>query len=150
MKEFNKDIIFESFNVDAIERKEKELFGQKRNEPGFLMRFICKGLVNYTILDVVYRHKYGEKYMRVRDRLKYKLYNSFYCYLLRIPVDKINRNLNTSIITNPKKEDDTVPVYNALETLLKFFEGLEQYERCTFIKHYIDKLENNSIKELVN
>lgn len=94
------------------------------------MGMIVKGLENFDMMDMLYTKRYPEHYKNVRDMTKYKYYSKLYSYLERI--DTKNFNEKYTVGDSFGRENCFV----ALENMLRYFEKIEQYEKCAVIKRY--------------
>ena len=88
-------------------------------------------------MDMMYKKRYPEQYNEVRNTIKYKYYNRLYKYLSRIQLDKLEDVYKIGESYNSES------VFISLEGLKKFFEDIEQYEKCAVIKKYQDLLIDN-------
>ena len=126
----DKNTLFSIFEAGDEEiYKEHGLEDQLKN-PFVLMGMIVKGLENFDMMDMLYTKRYPEHYKNVRDMTKYKYYSKLYRYLERI--DTKNFNEKYTVGDSFGRENCFV----ALENMLRYFEKIEQYEKCAIIKRY--------------
>ena len=107
--------------------------------PFVLIGMILKGLENYTLMDIMYLRHYGQAYKKIKPTIKYKYYCKLYSYLSRI---EQNRGGTTYRIG---ESFESASVISALNTLLVYFELIEEYEKCAVIKKYVDFVEEGAI-----
>ena len=128
--------LFSLFEVGDEEVYKENGVESALNNPYVLMGMVVKGVENFVVLDQIYTKNHKEKYEKVKDRTKYKYFNKLYSYLERID----SKKFETKYIIGESFDSGTVN--SALHTLLYYYEGLEQYEKCAVIKRYIDLLYN--------
>lgn len=104
------------------------------NNPFVLIGMVVTGVHNYYLMDMMYMRQYPTQYKQVRQLTKSKYFNNLYKYLIRVNVDEIQHEYNIG------ESFDTEHAVSCLSTLLKFYEDLEQYERCAVIKKFVDLL----------
>ena len=102
--------------------------------PYVLMGMVLRGVENYHMMDMMYMRQQPQMYKKVRHITKYKYYNKLFSYLCRIT------DFDKEIIYKVGESFESHEVFNALEVLLRFFENIEQYEKCAIIKRYQDLL----------
>jgi hypothetical protein len=102
--------------------------------PFVLMGTILNGIENYHLMDIMYTRKFGENYKAVQSQVKDKYFNRMYGYLNRIDSTSFDEKHDIG------EAFDYNAVTGALTTLLKYFEEIEQYEKCAVIKRYLDHL----------
>lgn len=141
MQPLDKNTLFSIFEQgDEAVYAEYGLQGQLRN-PFVLMGMVLKGIENYHIMDMMYIQKYPEQYKKVRKLTKYKYYNKLYSYLERID------SINFDAIYKIGESFNNYETEYALDHLLKYYEELEEYEKCAVIKRYVDLLASNNIRK---
>jgi len=102
--------------------------------PYVLMGMVLRGVENFHLMDMLYMRQQPKMYKKVRNLTKYKYFNKLFSYLSRI------NEFDNKIMYKVGESFESNEVYNALEVLLRFFEGIEQYEKCAIIKKYQDLL----------
>ena len=102
--------------------------------PYVLMGMVLEGMENYQLMDVMYMHKYPDKYKNVRRITKYKYFSKLYGYLTRIDSTKFES------IYKIGESFEIGNVFKGLDDLRDFFELIEHYEKCAVIKKYQDLL----------
>ena len=126
----DKNTLFSIFEAGDEEiYKEHGLEDQLKN-PFVLMGMIVRGLENFDMMDMLYTKRYPEHYKNVRAKTKYKYYNKLYNYLERI--DTKNFDEKYTVADSFGRENCFV----ALENMLRYYERIEQYEKCAVIKRY--------------
>lgn len=146
MKIFDKNVLIDAFDIKNVDEQKEQILKDFKDTPEFFARFVCKGLVNYMVMDMLYSRRYGEKYEDSKKVIKLKLFTSFYHYILRIPLESFNKAL---IDVDSQEQGDILTLYNALDTLITYFEEIEMYEKCEKLVKYQKKLQYDSIQELL-
>lgn len=104
------------------------------NNPYVLMNMVSRGLENYQLMCALYIRNYPKEFDKVEPSIKNKYYNKLYGYLLRINIDSI-KDIYVIGDSYDRKNAQT-----ALETLLDYYEEVEQYEKCGVVVKYIQIL----------
>jgi len=134
MKKLDPHTMFALFEQGDEQIYKEHGLEQELNNPFVLLGMVIRGVENWYLLDKLYMNKYREHYEGVRDSTKYKYFVKVYKYLERIDTDKFESKY--AIGTDYDAGNTNV----ILDALLRYFEDLEQYERCAVIKKYIDLL----------
>ena len=95
---------------------------------------VLRGIENYHMMDMMYMKQYPQQYKNVRNLTKYKYLNKLFSYLQRID------NTNFEQIYKIGESFNNHEVLNGLNYLRRYYERLEEYEKCAVIKRYIDLL----------
>jgi hypothetical protein len=90
-------------------------------------------------MDMMYMKRYPKHYKEVRNITKYKYYNKLYRYLNRIDSKEFSN------VYKIGESFDMVKVMSSLEDMLRFYEGIEHYEKCAVIKRYQDLVSNKDV-----
>jgi hypothetical protein len=139
MQPLDKDTLFSIFEQGDEEiYKEYGMEGQLDN-PFVLLGMVIRGLENYQLMDMMYMKRYPQHYKEVRKITKYKFYNKLYGYLNRIDSKEF------SSVYKIGESFNMVKVMSSLEDMLRFYEGIEQYEKCAVIKRYQDLVSNKDV-----
>lgn len=131
-----------------FEQGDEEIYKEHGQEevlknPFVLMQMVTRGIENYEMMAIIYQKHYPEQFDRIKDLLKLKYYNKLYSYLKRI---------NYNSLENIYKIGDTFEkrqVGEALNTLLEYYERLEEYEKCGEIVKYIQLLVLEEAKNIL-
>jgi len=128
-----------------FEQGDEQVYGEHNmsdtlQNPYVLMGMVLRGVENYLLMDMMYMRQQPHHYQKVRKITKYKYFNKLFSYLTNI--DKFD----DEIIYKVGESFDSYEVYDALEKLLRFFEEIEQYEKCAIIKKYQDLLKKEVLK----
>lgn len=110
------------------------------NNPFVLMGMVLKGLENYSLMDLMYIRHYGEGYKKLQSVIKYKYFNKLFGYLSRIDTTKY------TTVYRIGESFEKLSVDSALNTLLRYYEELEEYEKCAIIKKCVDLLAEGEAK----
>lgn len=102
--------------------------------PYVLMGMTVRGVDNYHMMDMMYLRQYPEQYKNVRKAIKYKYFNKLYSYL-----EKIDSKHFDSIY-KVGESFEKGQCFVSLDYMLKYYESLEQYEKCAVIKRFQDLL----------
>lgn len=134
MKQIDKDTLFSIF-----EQGDEEVYiehGVKNvlDNPFVLMGMILRGLENFELMDMMYKRNYPEEYEKVKNLIKYKYYSKLYNYLTKIDSRCFKDEYTIG------EAFDSENVYVALDTLRVYYEGIEEYEKCSVIKNFRELL----------
>ena len=139
MQPLDKNTLFSIFEQGDEEiYREYGMEGQLDN-PFVLLGMVIRGLENYQLMDMMYMKRYPQHYKEVRNITKYKYYNKLYRYLNRIDSKEF------SSVYKIGESFDMVKVMSSLEDMLRFYEGIEHYEKCAVIKRYQDLVSNKDV-----
>lgn len=122
-----------------FEKGDEEIYKEHGQEevlknPYVLMGMVVKGLENFYIMDGMYSRTYGKSYTEGKPRVRYEYFNKLYTYLTRINLDSIDTVY--SIGESFQKGE----VDMCLNHLRKYFEKIEEYEKCAVLMKYIKYL----------
>ena len=140
MQPLDKNILFSIFEQGDEQVYEEFGMTDQLNNPYVLMNMVVKGLENYKIMDQMYQQQYPKQYKETRQAIKYKYYNNLLRYLERVSTKGFNDKYQIG--------DSYELMHNIymLESLMFYFEKLEQYEKCAKIKEYIILLETCQVE----
>lgn len=102
--------------------------------PYVLMGMTVKGIDNYHMMDIMYMRQYPEQYKNVRKTIKYKYFNKLFSYLERIDSKHFNK------IYKVGESFEKGQCFISLDYMRKYYEAIEQYEKCAVIKRFQDLL----------
>ena len=111
--------------------------------PFVLMGMVLRGLDNYKLMSIIYMKNYPKEFKAVESTVKYKFFNKLYGYLKRINIDKLED------IYTIGDNFGTADIAGALDEMIYYYQGLEEYEKCAIILKYKDLLIDKFIKNLV-
>jgi hypothetical protein len=114
------------------------------NNPYVLIGMVVRGIENYQLMDLMYMRQYPKEYKNVRELTKYKYYTKLYSYLTRIDSSKFED------IYKVGESYESNSTEKGLNTLLKYFEGIEHYEKCAVIKRFYDLITSSIVKSYFN
>ena len=134
------------FNI--FEQGDEEVYKEHGQEdvlknPFVLMQMVMRGLENYQLMSMMYYRNYPKEFKKVESIIKKKYYINLYGYLLRINLKSIETILTIGDSYEKKQ------VGEALDTLLSYFENIEEYEKCAKIVPYIQMLVLEEAKNLI-
>ena len=112
------------------------------NNPYVLIGMVIKGLENYQLMDMMYLKSYPEQYKEVRDSVKLKYYTGLYKYLTRININTFDAKYTIG------ETYDSQDVLFGLDTMLYYFESLEEYEKCAVVKKYMDLVRESTSRKV--
>ena len=113
------------------------------DNPFVLMGMVTRGLESYEMMRMLYLKNYPKEFIKAEPAIKHKYYNRLYKYLLRINLKSIE-----SIYTIGDSYDKK-STSHALNTLLRYFESIEEYEKCQDIVTYIQMLVLEEAKNIL-
>ena len=111
--------------------------------PFVLMGMVLRGLENYDLMSILYSRNYPEDFKRVEKELKYRYYNKLYSYLQRINVKSMQ-----DMYTIGDSYENT-NVIKAMDTMIEFYDGYEEYEKCAILVDYKDLILSKQIQDLI-
>lgn len=125
-----------------FEQGDEEIYKEHSIEDAFsnpfvLMGTIIKGVDNYFIMDSLYLKRYPKEYKAVRKITKYKYLSKLYGYLTRID------SLNFKEVYKIGESFEGNAAFGSLDVLRKYFENIEQYEKCATIVRYQNLLKKS-------
>ena len=132
MKELDTKGLFDIFSQGDEQIFEEHGIHDALNDPFILFGMAFTGVDNYYTLDKIYIHKYGERYISVRDSIKMKYFNTLIKYLDKIDI------LPSDTVVAILNEFGVIQVKNVLQQLLHFYEEKEMYENCATIFKLFD------------
>ena len=112
--------------------------------PFVLMGMVVRGLDNYHLMDQMYMRQYPKRYKQVRRITKYKYFNKLFGYLTRIDSTNFDQFYKIG------ESFDKSHVFNVLDYLRLYYEGIEEYEKCAIVKRYIDLLQTHDKEEVMD
>lgn len=121
--------IYKEHNVTAV-----------LDNPYVVIGMVTRSVQNYYIMEAMYRKAHKRLYDEAKPRIKFKYYGKLYNYLKRLEINSF------STIYSVGDGYDLTATLFALDDILKYYESIEYYERCAFIKPFIDILESKNLK----
>ena len=134
MQGLNPNTLFSIFEKgDEAIYKEHKIDGVLDN-PFVLLGMVLRGLDNFMLMDVIYTRNYPKEYKPQRHMVKKKYFFNLFNYLQRIDWGTVG----TSYKAGTSFEfDETI---HRLNHFLKYFENIEEYEKCAVIRDSIIKI----------
>jgi len=142
MQPLDKNTLFSIFEAGDEHIYKEHGMEDTLNNPYVLMNMVVKGLENYKIMDQMYRQQYPKQYKNTRNVIQYKYFNKLLGYLERIDTKGFDSKYNIG--------DSYEIMHNIymLESLMYYYENIEQYEKCATVKLYVTLLENYELPEV--
>lgn len=142
MQPLDKNTLFSIFEAGDEHIYQEHGMEDTLKNPYVLMNMVVKGLENYKIMDQMYKQQYPKQYSRTRNVIQYKYFNKLLGYLERIDTKGFNSKYTIG--------DSYEIMHNIymLESLMYYYENLEQYEKCAIVKIYVILLENYELPEV--
>lgn len=134
MQPINPHSLFSIFEQGDEEVYKEHGVEEHLENPFVLMGMVLRGIDNYHLMDIMYMRQYPEQYKGVRKVTKYKYYNKLLSYLTKID------STNFDTIYKIGESFETGQAFIGLDTLRKYYESIEQYEKCAIVKRYQDLL----------
>ena len=134
MQPINPHSLFSIFEQGDEEVYKEHGVEEHLDNPFVLMGMVLKGINNYHLMDIMYMRQYPEQYKGVRKVTKYKYYNKLLSYLTKID------STNFDTIYKIGESFETGQAFIGLDTLRRYYESIEQYEKCAIVKRYQDLL----------
>lgn len=134
MKEISTEAIFSLFETNDEELyREYGVEGVLAN-PYIILSMVISGVSQYPLLDQHYALKYKEKYKDLKEPIKNKYFRKLYGYLTRLDIeDSSNHKLINKLF-----EDNIFG--RTIDVLIKYFESIEDFEKCAVLVKYKDLL----------
>ena len=122
-----------------FEKGDEEVYKEHGQEdvlknPFVIMGMVLRGLENFYIMDGLYSRNYGKRYTDNKPNIRYQYFTKLYNYLTRINID------NPKEVYTVGESFEKGEVEGGLNLLLRYFEGLEEYEKCAVILKYVKYL----------
>jgi hypothetical protein len=127
MKKIKPDSIFGIFSKDDTEVFREINAEHMLEEDGMLLGMAVKGIVNYPILDEIYKSKFSEQYEKVKRGTKISYFNKMFSYLVKIKFNKLEDLLDFSILLG------TEEIGICFEQMILHFTDIQEYEKCAVI-----------------
>lgn len=134
MQPINPHSLFSIFEQGDEEVYKEHGVEEHLENPFVLMGMVLRGIDNYHLMDIMYMRQYPEQYKGVRKVTKYKYYNKLLSYLTKID------STNFDTVYKIGESFETGQAFIGLDTLRKYYESIEQYEKCAIVKRYQDLL----------
>ena len=134
MQPLNPHNLFSIFEQGDEEVYKEHGVEEHLENPFVLMGMVLRGIDNYHLMDIMYMRQYPEQYKGVRKVTKYKYYNKLLSYLTKID------STNFDTVYKIGESFETGQAFIGLDTLRKYYENIEQYEKCAIVKRYQDLL----------
>ena len=134
MQPINPHSLFSIFEQGDEEVYKEHGVEEHLDNPFVLMGMVLRGINNYHLMDIMYMRQYPEQYKGVRKVTKYKYYNKLLSYLTKID------STNFDTIYKIGESFETGQAFIGLDTLRRYYESIEQYEKCAIVKRYQDLL----------
>lgn len=142
MQPINPNTLFSIFEQGDEQIYKEHGVEDALNNPYVLMGMVVRGIENHHIMDVMYLKQYPGHYKNIRGITKYKYYNKLFSYLTRIDTTKFDS------IYDIGESFAAGEVFLGLDTLRRYYEGLEEYEKCAVVKRYQDLLSKKPKKKV--
>jgi len=97
---------------------------------------ISQQLICYQILDTVYTDQQDSTYEQIRYDVRTKYYTQLFDQLIEINLDQLAND------KHKLQYQDANQCITGLQQLIKYFEQIEHYEKCSVIVEYIDELKD--------
>ena len=139
MKELSTNKLFDIFSITDEEVYEEHHQGDVMRNPFVLMGMVLRGLENWVMLDMMYTKKYPKQYSSVRNKIRNKYNDRLMGYLDRIDWKKYET------IHSIGESYDRREIENGMNHLIKYYEKLEDYEKCAILVEYLNLLYIESV-----
>ena len=134
MKEIDSSKLFDIFTLSDEEVYEEHSQQEQLKNPFVLMGMVLRGLENWIMLDQMYCQKYPKQYSSVRNKIRNKYNDRLITLLNDINWDKYET------IYSIGESYERREVENGLNHLIKYYEKLEDYEKCAILVKYLSLL----------
>lgn len=148
-QEVNIERVFQQFQEDIVDKKEGELIviGKNMKESPILWLGMFKKIVTNHVTFVKQIREFFENEdsdYNVEDLDKageYVIFHRAWFYISNI-------NINNKIDSDAIKLTADKELLSATKSVLKFFESIEDYEKCSFIKQIHDEVKISIAKDV--
>ena len=139
MQPLDKDTLFSIFEAGDEEVYKENNVSELLDNPYVLIGMVVRGVQNWHIMDIMYKRSHPKEYDRVRRKVMYKYFIKICGYLERLDIN------NFKTLYTIGDSYDIKEVKESFDQLLKYFEGIEYYEKCAIVKSYLDLLNHEYI-----
>ena len=148
-KEVDIERVFQQFQEDIVDKKEGELIvigKNMRESPILWLGMFKKIVVNHVnfigqIKDFFENENVDIEITEIDKAGEYIIFNRAWCYISNIDInDKVNQDA-----IKLTADDELL---SATKTVLRFFESIEDYEKCSFIKRIQDEVKLSLEKDV--
>lgn len=131
MKYLEPDNLFKHFTglpEDGISIEDVETLEEDR-----LLIVVVKSVESFYLIDSLKEKKYGDKYVKIRSKVKAKYFDIIFEMLEQISLEHIG------LIQESVQEIGAKLTVDSLEDMLFDFQEREEYEKCQIVKNLLDK-----------
>ena len=139
MQPLDKNTLFSIFEAGDEEVYKENNVSELLDNPYVLIGMVVRGVQNWHIMDIMYKRSHPKEYSRVRRKVMYKYFVKICGYLERLDIN------NFKTLYTIGDSYDIKEVKESFDQLLKYFEGIEYYEKCAIVKSYLDLLNHEYI-----
>ena len=139
MQPLDKNTLFSIFEAGDEEVYKENNVSELLDNPYVLIGMVVRGVQNWHIMDIMYKRSHLNEYSKVRRKVMYKYFVKICGYLERLDIN------NFKTLYTIGDSYDIKEVKESFDQLLKYFEGIEYYEKCAIVKSYLDLLNHEYI-----
>lgn len=140
MQHLDKNTLFSIFEAGDEEIYEEHKVSHVLNNPYVLMGMVLRGLENWKLLSIICTRTYKERFVAQEPHIKHLYYTKLYNYLGRIDSEQFD------LVYDIGDSYEASATIDSLYTLLTYFTGVEEYEKCATISKYFELMSSNIIK----
>ncbi len=136
MKNINLENLKSIFWKKEIKSQPQQDLQEDLDNPYLNYSIVIRGVSELELLDELYMNKSPREYSLVRDRVKIQQFDFLYNFLKKVPLED-----DKEVIEFILKDLGKTEVLSNLNKLMTHFVELEEYEKCSNIQKYLQKVE---------
>lgn len=122
---------------DLFTKKDEEVYKEHNlqhllEDPYVIFNTAIRGVTLYNLLDGTYRIRYPKEYPVVESSVRNNQFAYLYQLIVKVPLD------DPKVFSDTKLDLGEGVVRDSLNQLLQHFIDLEEYEKCSVIKNYLE------------
>ena len=140
MNKLDPHTLFSIFEAGDEEVYKEHKVTNVLDNPSVIVGMVTRSVQNYYLMEAMYKRHYKEVFEEQKNNIKLKYYNKMFQYLKRLKLKKFE-----TVYSVGDAYDLNASLY-AFSDILKFFESIEYYEKCAYVKRLIDILESKTLE----
>jgi hypothetical protein len=127
MKKIKPELLFSIFSKDDAEVFKEMNVEHMLEEDGILLGMAVKGIVNYPLLDEIYRFRFSENYEQIRLGARLTYFDKMYGYLVKLKLNKLEDLLDFTILLGSRE------IQTCFKEMILHYKDIQEYEKCAVI-----------------
>ena len=140
MNKLDPHTLFSIFEAGDEEVYKEHKVTNVLDNPYVIVGMVTRSVQNYYLMEAMYKRHYKEVFEEQKNNIKLKYYNKMFQYLKRLELNKFE-----TVYSVGDAYDLNASLY-AFSDILQFFESIEYYEKCAYVKRLIDILESKTLE----